>query len=118
MAAIMNYLCNVAELVGFESLIKGATYRVVYARKCMTPQGLRLFLKLRAHPHNIFVKLPNSCVEVLETSQIDKINRHKLFVNFSYWGRRPNGDPIFQIRNKDIPMPTYSQMLVVGLIGN
>jgi len=35
------------DLVGFESLVKGATYRVLYARKCMSPQGIRLFLKLR-----------------------------------------------------------------------
>jgi len=41
--------------------VKGATYRVLYARKCMSPQGIRLFLKLRTHPHNIFVKVPNYC---------------------------------------------------------
>ena len=78
MAAIINDLCNKSELVGFESLVKGATYRVLYARKC-----IRLFLKLRTHPHNISVKLPNYCVDILQMSQIDKINQHQLFLNFS-----------------------------------
>ena len=118
MAAIMNDLCNMSELVGFESLVKGATYRVLYARKCMSPQGIRLFLKLRTHPHKIFVKLPNYCVDILQMSQIDKINQHQLFLNFSYWDRLPNGDPIFLLRNKDVRMPTYAQMRAIGLIGN
>ena len=64
MAAIINDLCNRSELVGFESLVKGATYRVLNARKCMSPQGIRLFLKLRTHPNNIFIKLPNYCVDI------------------------------------------------------
>jgi len=112
--ADMNNLYDVSELVGIESLIKGATYRITYAQKCTTPLGVRLFLKLRAHPRNIFVKLPYYCAGVLEMSQIDKINKEKLFLN-SYWGRQPNGDPIFQIRNKDTSMPTYSEMLAAGL---
>jgi hypothetical protein len=52
MASIMNDFCNMSVLVGFESLVKGATYRVLYARKCMSPQGIRLFLKLRTHPQD------------------------------------------------------------------
>jgi len=80
MAAIMNDLCNVSELVGFESLVKGATYRILYARKCMSHQGIRLFLKL-THPH-IFVKLPNYCVDILQMSQIDKINNINFFSTF------------------------------------
>jgi hypothetical protein len=82
-----------------------------------SPQGIRLFLKLRAHLHNIFVKLPNYCVDILPMSQIDKINQ-QLFLNFSYWGRLPNGDPIFLLRNKDVRMPTYAQMRAIGIIGN
>ena len=48
----------------------------------MTPQGLRLFLKLRAHPHNIFVKLPDYYVEVLEMSQIESTDKNfcQLFI--------------------------------------
>ena len=102
----MNDLCNMSELVGFQSLVKGATYRVLYARKCMSSQGTRLFLNLRTNPYNIFVEMPNYCVDILQRSQIDKINRHQLFLIFSYWGRLPNGDPIFLLRNKDVRMPT------------
>jgi len=118
MAAIMNDLCNRSELVGFESLVKGATYRVLNARKCMSPQGIQLFLKLRPHPHNIFVKLPNYCVDILRMSDIDKINQHQLLLNFSYGGRLPNGDPIFILQNKGVRMPTFAQMRAIGLLGN
>ena len=64
MAAIMNDLFNMSELVGFNSLVKGATYRILTAHRCMSPQGVRLFLKLRTHPHNVFVKLPHYCVNI------------------------------------------------------
>jgi len=113
--ADMNYLLNASERVGVDTLMKGATYGIIYAQICMKPQGVRLFLKLRAHPRNIFVKLPNYCAGVLEMSQTNRINKENLFVNFSYWGRQPHGDPIFLLRNKDITMPTYSEMLAAGL---
>jgi len=93
-------MADVSELVGVESLIKGATYRITYAQKCMTLLGVRLFLKLRAHPRNIFVKLPYYHTCLLEMSQIDEINKEKLFLNFSYCGRQPNGDPIFIYKTK------------------
>jgi hypothetical protein len=109
MAAIMNDLCNMSELVGFESLVKGATYRVLNAQKCMSPQGIRLFLKLRT---------PNYCVNNLTISDIDKINQHQLLLNFSYWGTLPNGDPIFILRNNGVRMPTFAQMRAIGLLGN
>jgi len=112
-------MADVSELVGVESLIKGATYRITYAQKCMKPLGVRLFLKLRAHPRNISVKLPYYHTWLLDMSQIDEINKEKIFLNFSYWGRQFNGDPIFHIQNKDIPMPTYSEMLTAaGAINN
>jgi len=84
MAAIVNDLCYRSELIGFEFPVKGASYRVLNARKCMSPQGIRLFLKLRTHPHNIFIKLPKYCVDILRMSDIDKINEHQLLLNFSY----------------------------------
>jgi hypothetical protein len=118
MAAIMNDLCNMSELVGFNSLVKGATYRILNAHRCMSPQGVRLFLKLRTHPHNIFVKLPNYCVNIFTISDIDKINQHQLLLNFSYWGKLPNGDPSFIIRHKGLRMPTFAQMRAIGLLGH
>ena len=34
-------------------------------------------------------------------------NNEELFVNISYWGRTDSGDPIIQIRNAAVPMPTF-----------
>ena len=117
MAAIMNDLCNVSELVGFESLVKGATYRVLYARKCMSPQGIRLFLKLRT-PSQYFRRT----AQLLCRHSSNVANRQKqptsTFSQLFLLGRRPNGDPINLLRKKDIRMPTYAQMRAIGLIGN
>ena len=61
--------------------------------------------------------MPNYCTGVLEMSQIDRINGEKLFVNFAYWGRQPSGNPIIQLRNTSVPMPTYAEMLAAGAVG-
>jgi len=116
--ADMHTLFQAAERVNVDILMKSVPYRIMYAQKCLTSQGVRLILKLRAHPQNIFVKMPNYCAGVLEMSQIDRINKEKLFINISYWGRQHSGDPIKQLRHADVPMPTYSDMLASGAIGN
>jgi hypothetical protein len=51
-------------------------------------------------------------------AEIDAINQHQLLLTFSYWGKLPNGDPIFIIRNKGVRMPTFAQMRAIGLVGN
>ena len=113
----MNYIFNISERVDDSILIKGASYRIIFAQKCLTPQGVQLILKIRAHPRNILVKMPEYAVGVLEMGQIDKINKEKHFVNFSYWGRQPSGNPVIQLRNAKVAMPTYSEMAAAGAIG-
>jgi len=95
----MNTLFKAATPVSVDILMKGLPYRILYAQKCLTPEGVRLILKLGAHPKNVFVKMPNYCAGVLTDSKISRINKEKLFVNLSYWGRQDSGDPITQLRN-------------------
>jgi len=115
----MNYLFNFATPVSLDTLQKGHTYWIMAARQGLTPgnNDLRLLLKLRALPHNIFVMLPTYCTGVFNLSQINKINKEQLFVNFSYWGKLHSGEPILQIRNATIPMPTYAEMTAAGAVG-
>jgi len=80
--------------------------------------SVRLILKLRAEPRNIFDKMPAYDAYFFTDSQISRINKEELFVNLSYWGRTDSGDPIIQIRKAALPMPTYSEMLAAGAVGN
>ena len=116
--ADMYTLYQASERVTTDILIKGVPYRIMFPQKCLTPLGVRLILKLRAHPQNIYVMLPNYCAGLLEMSQMDRINKEKLFVNISYWGRQHSGDTIIQLRHADVTMPTYSDMLAAGAFGN
>jgi hypothetical protein len=61
--------------------------------------------------------MPDYDAYLFTDSQISRINNEQLFVNISYWGRQDSGDPIMQIRNAAVPMPTYSEMLAAGLSG-
>jgi len=115
--ADMYSLYQAAGRVGVDYLIKGMPYWIIAAQKCIISLGIRLILKLRAHPHNIYVMMPNYCTGVLQMSQIDRTNREKLFVNFAYWGWQPSGNPIIQLRNTSVPMPTYAEMLAAGAVG-
>jgi len=38
------------------SLVPGMPYLIMYAQKIQTENGMRLFVKLRAEPKNVFVK--------------------------------------------------------------
>jgi len=89
----------------------------MYAQKCITPDGVQLLLKLRADPKNIFVKMSAYDAYLFTDSQISRINNEQLFVSISYWGRNVSGNPIIQIRNAAVPMPTYSEMLEAGAFG-
>jgi hypothetical protein len=115
--ADMYTFYQASERVTPDILIKGVPYRIMFAQKCLTPIGVRLILKLRAHPQNIYVMPPNYCAGPLEMSQIDRIDKEKLFINI-YWGRQPSGDHIIVVRNADAPTPTYSEMQAAAAIGN
>jgi len=71
----MHTLYQAAQRVTVDVLIKGVPYRIMYAQKCLTPLGVRLILKLRAHPGNIFVLMHNYCADVLERSHIHRMNK-------------------------------------------
>jgi len=90
----------------------------MYAEKIVTADSVWLILKLRADPRNIFVKMPAYDAYMFTDSQISRINNEELFVNLSYWGRTDSGDPIIQIRNAALPMPTYSEMVAAAAVGN
>ena len=90
----------------------------MYAEKIVTADSVWLILKLRADPRNIFVKMPEYDAYMFTDSQISRINNEELFVNLSYWGRTDSGDPIIQIRNAALPMPTYSEMVAAAAVGN
>ena len=68
------------------NLVPGLTYLIMYAQKIQTENGMRLFVKLRAAPQNIFCKVPEGLAYLFSDYQIDQINNEKLFVNLSFWG--------------------------------
>jgi hypothetical protein len=100
--------------VPFERLVPGRAYLIISAVKTLTPQGEWLFLKLRAEPYNVFVKIPWWATGMLDRSQVALINTERLFVHFAFYGRTLSGDPIFQIRNASIPVPTMEEMEAAG----
>jgi len=109
----MNALFSRAMTV---SLVPGMAYLIMYAQKIMTENGMRLFVKLHAEPKNVFCKMPEGLAYLFSDSQIAQINNEKLFVNLSFWGKSRSGDPIIQIRNVALPMPTFYKMAVAGAI--
>jgi len=112
----MNTLFEAATPLSADILVNGLSYQIMYAQKCVTPNGVRLILKLRADPMNIFVKMPDYDAYLFTDSQISRINNEQPFVNI-YWGRTDSGEPIMQIRKAAVPMPTYWEMLAAGAVG-
>jgi len=98
--------------------VQGLSYTILYVAKITTIYRVQLEIKLRADPADVFVILPPEFSTCFSDSQISRINNKELFVNMSYWGRTDSGDPIIQIRNAAIPMPTYSEMLAAGALGH
>ena len=96
------------------SLVPGLAYLIMYAQKIQAEDGMRLFVKLRPAPQNIFCKMPGGLAYPFTDYQIDQINNEKLFVNLSFWGKSLSGDPIIQIRNAALPMPTFEEMTAAG----
>jgi hypothetical protein len=72
--------------------------------------------KATSRPKECCVKMPADNAYLFTDSQISRINNEELFVNMSLWGRSRSGDPIIQIRNDAMPMPTYSEMLAAGAV--
>jgi len=99
------------------SLVPGLSYLIIAAQKIPTERGMRLFIKLRAAPKNIFYKMSGDLACLLTDHQIEQINNEKLFINFSFWGTSPSGDPIIQIRNAALSSPTYEEMALAGTFG-
>jgi hypothetical protein len=100
--------------VPFEQLVPGQAYLIIAAVKSLTPQGGRLFLKLRAEPYNVYIKIPWWASEVFSDSKRARINRQQLFVHIAFYGRNLSGNPIFQIRNAAVPVPTMAEMEAAG----
>ena len=99
------------------SLVPGLSCLIIAAQKIPTEWGIRLFIKLRAAPKNIFYKMPGDNAYLLTDYQIEQINNEKLFINFSFWGTSISGHPIIQIRNAALPSPTSEEMALAGTFG-
>jgi len=97
-----------------DSLVPGSTYLIMNAQRIPTENGMRLFVKLRATPQNIFCKLPGGLAYLFTDYQVDQINNDRLFVNLSFWGKSLSGDPIIQIRNAALPMLSFEDMTEAG----
>jgi len=96
------------------SLQPGLSYLIISAQKVQTESGMRLFVKLRATPKNVFCKMPGGLAYLFTDYQLEQINNEKLFVNVSFWGKSLSGDPIIQIRNAALPAPNYEEMTAAG----
>jgi len=88
------------------NLVPGLSYRIIAAQKVPTESGMRLFVKLRAAPQNIFCKMQGDLTYLFTDYQIEQINKEKLFVKFSFWGTSLSGDPIIHVRNAALPTLT------------
>jgi hypothetical protein len=98
----------------FRRLVPGMPYVIISALKILTSEGVRLYLKLRAEPENVLVKMPWWLTYLFTDSQIARINTERLFIHLAFYGRSLSGDPIIQIRNAAIHMPTMYEMAAVG----
>jgi len=113
----LNILFAAAMTVSIYTLVPILPYLIMYAQKIVTANSVWLILKLRADRRTVFVKISADNAYLFTDSQISRINNEQLFVNLSYWGKTDSGNPIIQIRNTAIPVPTYSEMLAAGAIG-
>jgi len=77
----MNTLFPAAMIISIYTLVSGLPYLIMYAQKIMTTNRLRLILKLRADPKNLFVKMPSDDAYLFTDSQISRVNNEELFVN-------------------------------------
>jgi len=111
-------MVNMPVLATPANLVPGLSYLVIAAQKIPTERGMRLFIKPRAAPKNIFYNMPGDLAYLLTDHQIERINNQKLFINFSFWGTSPSGDTIIQIRNAALPSPTYEEMALAGTFGS
>jgi hypothetical protein len=68
------------------NLVPGLSYLIIAAQRVPTESGMRLFLKLRETPQNIFCKMQGDLNYLFSDYQIEQINKQKLFVNLSFWG--------------------------------
>jgi hypothetical protein len=82
--------------------------------KIVTSKGIRLFVKLRAEPENVIVKMPGPFSYLFTDSQIARINNETLFVNLVFYGISLSENPVIQIRNAALPMPTLHEMEAAG----
>jgi hypothetical protein len=114
----MNTLFASIMTVGLDSLLPGLPYLILYIQEIVMIHGVQFNIKLRSDPVNVFKILPPEFSTCFTDSQKSRINNEQLFVNLSYWGKTDSGDPIIQIRNAAMPMPTYSEILAAGAIGN
>jgi len=60
------------------SLVPGSTYLIMNAQRIPTKNGMRLYVKLRAAPQNIFCKLPGGLAYLFTDYHIDQINNDRL----------------------------------------
>jgi len=114
----INTLFATVMTVSLDFLVRSLSYTLLYVAKITTIYGVQLKLKLRASPADVFVIMPPEFSTCFSDSQISRINNEELFVHMSYWGRTNSGNPIIQIRNAAMPMPTYSEMLAAGALGH
>ena len=70
------------------SLMPGLSYLIIAAQKIPTERGMRLFIKQRAAPKNIFYKMPGDLAYLLTDYQIEQINNEKLLLT-SLSGEHP-----------------------------
>jgi hypothetical protein len=84
--------------------------------RILTPCGARLYFKLLAQPRNVFIILPSYCSYLLTDSQLALINAERLFIHLAFYGRDPSGNPIIQIRNSSIPLPSMQEMEAAGAV--
>ena len=114
----INTLLATIMTVSLDFLVPGQSYMILYVAKITTICGVQLKLKLRADPADVFVIMPPEFSTCFSDSQISRINNKDLFIHMSYWGKTDSGNPIIQIRNAAMPMPTYSEMVAAGALGH
>jgi len=97
------------------NLVPGFSYLIIVAQKVLTESGLRLFVKLRVAPQNIFCKMQGDLTYLFTDYQIEQINKEKLFVNLSFRGKSLSGDSIIQVRNAALPTLMYEEITAAGV---
>jgi len=104
--AQQNRVCDI--------LVPGTEYPIGSAEKITSENGTHLLVALHTTTHSMYCLFSPRLANTFTDQQIEQINNKTLSLIATYFGKTRSGDPIFQIRDADLPGPAFEEMAAAG----